>query len=52
MNLQLKTKTQLYNMTIRPYQTWEGFRIEFEKTLPQVVIAPYSLRNCSSHKSK
>ena len=35
---------QIGGLTIRPYQAWEGFRIEFEKTLPQVVIAPYSLR--------
>ena len=29
-----------------------GFRTGFEKTLPQVVIAPYFLRNRSSRKSK
>ena len=42
----------LHGLTLRPYRTWEGFRIGFKKTLPQVVIAPYSLRNCSSCKSK
>ena len=41
----------LWSDTI-PYRTREGFRTRFEKTLPQVVIAPYFLRNCSSHKSK
>ena len=28
------------------------FQNQVKKTLPQVVIAPYFLRNCSSHKSR
>ena len=39
-------------LTVHPYRAWEGLRIKFEKTLPQVVMAPYSLRNCSSGESK
>ena len=35
---------RLCGLTICPYRTWEGFRIEFEKTFSQVVIAPYSLQ--------
>ena len=31
----------LYGLTLHPHRTWEGFRTRFEKTLPQVVIAPY-----------
>ena len=34
-------RKQLYGLTLCPHPTWEGFRTGFEKTLPQVVIAPY-----------
>ena len=37
----LKGIKQLQRVTLRPRRTWEGFRTGFEKTLPQVVIAPY-----------
>ena len=40
-----------HGLTLCPHCTWEGFRTGFEKTLPQVVIAPYFLRGFSSPKA-
>ena len=51
----LKGFKQLWKATPWPdttsYCTWEGFRTGFEKTLHQVVIAPYFLRGFSSLKA-
>ena len=47
----LKGFKQLYGLTLRLHRTWEGLRTGFEKALPQVVMAPYFLRNCSSPKA-
>ena len=65
-DINLEVSSQVYQLLKGFKQLWDvtlwsdntslsnmgGFRIGFEKTLPQVVIAPYSLRNCSSRKSK
>ena len=40
---------QLYGLTLRPYCTGEGFKTEFEKTLPQVVTAPHQAGEFSLH---